>query len=335
MKLRTRWLTGFCLLALGVFGAEAQIAVQAQRLDQLLVDRLQRAPAEVLPLNDSVMAAEVNAVVRAVLTDVGAEVEAGAVLVELDETDFRLQLDAAEASLAAAQSRLTEAQAKLDRAQRLGEAQYVSAEELLARETAVSVSRADIRSAEAQVAIAERNLEKCRLVAPFAGTVQERMAQVGAYVTVGSPLLRLVQTDQIELSADIPVATAGGLERSGEAWFESAGERWAVRLARLSPVVDVNRRARQARFRFDGPMPSAGRSGEVVWRVESGQLPAGLLTRRDGSLGVFLVRGDTAVFVPVPGAQEGRPALVDLPRDSLIVVEGRQRLQDGDSVSLR
>ncbi len=125
------------------------------------------------------------------------------------------------------------------------------------------------------------------------------------------------------------------MESAGDGWFESGGERWPVRLARLSPVGVGAGGARGARFQFDGPAPGAGRSGEVVWRVGSGQLPAGLLTRRDGTLGVFLVRDDAAVFVPLPGAEEGRPAEVELPGESLVVVQGRQRLQDGDRVSRR
>jgi RND family efflux transporter MFP subunit len=335
MIFRARAKSFVLLFALWVGAVDAQVSIEVQPLEAVLVERLQRAPAEVLPLNNSVLAAEVNAVVAAVHADVGADVDAGALLLELDDTDFLLQREAADASLAAARSRLAEAEAKLERAQRLGEAQYVSADELLARETAVAVSRSDIRSAEVRLAIAQRDLDKCRIVAPFAGTVQDRAAQVGAYVRVGSPLLQLVQTDRIELAADIPVAASVGLEGAGEYWFESGGDRWMVQLARISSVVDADRRARRARFLFEGVAPNAGRSGEVVWRLESGQLPAGMLTRRDGALGVFLYRDGVAEFVPLPGAEEGRPAAVDLPHDSLVIVQGRQRLQDGDRVTLR
>ena len=51
-------------------------------------------------------------------------------------------------------------------------------------------------------------------------------------------------------------------------------------------------------------------------------------------LGVFVADSNTAQFVPVPGAQEGRPAPVDLSRDTLIVVRGQARLQDGDALTI-
>jgi len=315
--------------------APGQVAVRVAPLEEVLVSLERRAPAQVLPLNDSVMAAEVNAVVREVAADVGAEVAAGDVLLILEETDFRLQLDAAEAALASARAREDDARAKLERARSLSDAQYVSVDELLTRQTALSVAEADIASARAQVAIARRNLDKCRVVAPFDGAVQARPAQVGAYVTVGTPLLRLVQVGATEVDAEVPEDVADGLGQAGTLRFESRGERFPLRLLRLSPVVDPERRSRRARLAFTGPSAGAGRSGEIAWTVASGQLPANLLSRRDGRLGVFLHREGRAVFVPVPGAEEGRPAPVDLARDVEVIVLGQDRLQDGDPVTVR
>jgi RND family efflux transporter MFP subunit len=312
-----------------------QSRVEVASLSDILVAREHRVPAEVLPLNDSLLSAEVNAVVQEIGADVGARVEAGAMLIALEETDYELQLRAAEASLAAARSRLAEAEAKRDRAARLGDSQYISEDELLTRETTVAVSEADIRNAEAQVAIARRNLEKCRILAPFDGVVQARPAQVGAYVTIGAPLLRLVQTDRLELAAEIPVGLAAGLDEGAEAEFLSQGERWPVRLSRLSDVVAPERRARRARFEFIGDVPAPGRSGQVVWSSAQGQLPARLLSRRDGALGIFLYRDGRAEFTPLPRAEEGRPVAVDLPVNSRIIVQGQDRLQDGDAVEPR
>ena len=323
------------VICLPVASALGQIRVEVAPLADIVIAREHRVPAEVLPLNDSVLAAEVNAVVQKIGADVGARVVAGDVLILLEETDFELQLRAAEASLEAARARLAEARAKRDRAARLGDSQYISEDELLTRETTVAVSEADIRNAEAQVAIARRNLEKCRILAPFDGVVQARPAQVGAYVTVGSPVLRIVQTDRPELAAEIPVGLGAGLGEGAAAEFHSQGARWPVSLSRLSGVVATERRARRARFAFTGDAPAPGRSGQVVWTSAQGQLPARLLSRRGGVLGIFLYRDGRAEFTSLPEAEEGRPVPVDLPLDSRVIVQGQERLQDGDAVELR
>ena len=66
--------------------------------------------------------------------------------------------------------------------------------------------------------------------------------------------------------------------------------------------------------------------------MDKGQLPSNLVSRRNGRLGVFLHLGGKAVFTPLPGAQEGRPVAIDLPLQSEIIIHGRDRVQDGDTV---
>lgn len=311
-----------------------QVPVQVQTLAETLVDLERRAPADVRPLNDAQMAAEVAAVVAAVHADVGQQVQPGDLLLHLDATDYELNLRQAEANLDSSRAQKAQADARLTRARELSQNQYVSADELLERETDVMVKAAQIRANEVAVSVARRNLEKTRVTAPFAGVVAERNAQVGSFVTNGTPLLRLTQVDRFELDAEIPAAVADSLQGSDDMYFLSRGQRWPVDLLRLSPAIEKERRSRRARFAFTGEAPTVGRSGELVWHVERGLLPSNLVSRRDGELGVFLHAEGKAVFRPLPGAQEGRPVAVDLPQDTEIIVRGRDRLQDGDAVTV-
>jgi RND family efflux transporter MFP subunit len=314
--------------------ALAQVPVQMQPLGEILVDLEYRAPADVQPLNDALMSAEVSAVVAAVLADVGQQVEPGQLMLQLDATDYQLNLRQAEANLASSLAQKAEADAKLRRARELGQNQYVSADELLERETRVMVISAQIQAHEVAVSVARRNLDKCSVTAPFAGVVAERMAQVGSFVTNGSPLLRLTQMDRFELDAEIPAKLADSLHHAQALYFESRGQRWPVELLRLSPAIETARRSRRARFAFVADAPTVGRSGELVWHVEKGLLPANLVTRRNGELGVFLHQDGRAVFTPLPDAQEGRPVAVEFPAGTEVIVRGRDRLQDGDTVTV-
>jgi len=290
------------------------------------------APAEVRSLNASTLSAEVTAVVRRIWADVGQNVQRGQKLVELDSADYQLALNQAEANLAASRAQKAQADARLERAQELGAKQYMSADDLLSRETDVSVVAAQIKVQEASVAIARRNLEKCLIVAPYDGAVDGRWAQEGAYVTPGTPLIGLVQTDRFELDADIPYELADSISRAKAMRFDSQGESWPVELIRLAPVIGTERRTRHARFGFTEQAPAVGRSGAIVWSLEQGKLPVNLVVRREGQLGVFLNRSGIAQFEPLPNAEEGRPVPVNLPLDTEIVVQGRERLQDGDRI---
>ena len=321
-----------CVLGSASATAQMAVPVRTQALAELLIQVDYSAPADVQSLNTATLSAEVTGVVKSVQANVGQEVGAGQLLLDLDASDYQLQLEQAQANLAAAKAQKQQADARLKRAEELSARQYISADDLLARNTEVSVAAAQIQVLQSAVALARRNLEKCRVTSPFNGAVVERFAQHGSYVLPGSPLFRLVQTDQLELDAEIPDELVGTLQQSASMSFDSRGDSWPVRLLRLSPVVDPERRSRRARLEFSGETPAPGRSGQLVWRVDKGMLPANLIVRRDGQLGVFLNQSNTAVFTPLPAAQEGRPVAVNLPLDSEVVVQGRERLQDGDRI---
>ena len=315
--------------------AQAEVSVRTQALNEVLVDFERRAPAEVRALNDSTIAAEVSSVVLSVHADVGQAVKKGDRLLELNPVDYQLNLKQAEANLASSKARLSQANAKLKRAQTLGDSQYISADELLERETDVMVFNAQIQANEVAVSIARRNLEKCSLTAPFDGVVGKRMAQVGNFVRNGDPLIAVTQVDQFELDAEIPDGQADEIRLAEMVRFESRGQSWPVELLRLSPVINSQGRTRQARFIFAEDAPAVGRSGELAWMVGEGMLPSNLISRRNGVLGVFVLDSGKARFKPLPGAQEGRPASVDFPTTTRVITLGRERLQDGASVTVQ
>ena len=334
--MRFIWIIFFSLsMTTPALWAQTSFNVRAQALSEVLVDFERRAPAEVRALNDSTIAAEVSSTVLSVHADVGQAVKKGDLLLELDPVDYQLNLEQAEANLASNRARLSQADVRLKRARTLGGKQYISADEVLERETDVMVLNAQIQASEVAVSIARRSLDKCSLLAPFDGVVGKRMAQVGNFVRNGDPLIAVTQVDQFELDAEIPDGQADEIINTGTIRFESRGERWPVRLLRLSPVINSQGRTRQARFAFSGNAPSVGRSGELVWGVGKGMLPSNLISRRNGVLGVFLLDSDKARFEPLPDAQEGRPVSVDLPANTPVITLGRERLQDGVPVTVQ
>jgi RND family efflux transporter MFP subunit len=290
------------------------------------------APADVLSPNESQLSADVTARVARVHADVGSTVKAGARLLELDATDYRLALAQAEARVNAAQSRVALAQRRLDRTRELLQQKFASEDEVLALQTELQSLQADVQVAEADRGVAERNVEKCLIRAPFDGVVVERSAQVGTLATAGSALLRLIDLSPPEVEAAVPSSDAASLSQASELSFVTQSKTYAVRLLRLAPVVDRAGRTRVARFAFVDDRATAGSSGTISWRASGQLLPASLLVKREQALGYFLADNGRAQFVAVPDAQEGRPFAADVPLQSVFVVRGQQGLKDGDAI---
>jgi RND family efflux transporter MFP subunit len=293
------------------------------------------APAQVIAPNDSLLAAEISARVVRVRADVGAQVKAGDLLVELDHADHRLALAQADAQVAAARARLSLTGQRREQALSLRQKQFVSDDAVLELQTAVQAAEAELAVAQAQRAVAARTVEKCRILAPFAGAVLERQAQVGALAAPGTPLLRLVDLAAPEIEAQIPAGQADELTRAANLFLDRQGRRYPARLLRLSPVVDKAARTRLARLAFVDPAQAApaGSSGLLRWETPAARLPAELLVKRGDQLGAFVVEAGRARFIPVPDAEEGRPFAITLSPQTPVVTEGQQGLTDGQPVA--
>lgn len=313
--------------------AQAPAAVKTRALAEIAEAPQGQASAEVKTPNDSLLAAELTAVVALVRADVGAQVRRGETLVELDASDARLALAQAEAMVAAAEASATLAQQRFERAQQLKARDFASDDDLLARSTELAAAKAEVAVRQAARRIAVRGVEKTRVVAPFDGVVLERHAQVGALAVPGTPLLRLADLAAPEVEAALQVADATRFEAASDLRFESLGRSWPLQLQRLSPVADAASRTRRVRLSFVGVPAPAGLAGVLRWSGTQRTLPADLLVRREAGLGLFIIEAGTARFVPVAEAQEGRRFAVDLPESARIVVEGHQSLRDGQAVA--
>lgn len=301
-------------------------------LAELIVQAEHEAPAAALSLNESRIASEVTARVQAIPVEIGAVVEAGSVLVELDPRDAELALERAQAALTSVQARIRHAEFQLQRARELHKRNFASEDTLTQRETELDVLRAERAGAEAQLASAQRELDKCTVRAPYRAIVHARQAQVGELATPGTPLLTLIDVSRIEVSAQIQPKDGASLQVAQDIRFVAPGGEHPLRLLRISPAIDRATRTQEARLAFGAEPAAPGTEGRIRWHGDGNLLPAELLSRRAGRLGVFVADGDTARFVALEQAQEGRPAAVDLAPDTRIIVEGRFALQDGQTI---
>ncbi len=312
-----------------------QTPVSTSPLSELLVDSPTQAPASVDSLNSGVLSAELTAVVAAFEIEPQSRVASGDILVRLDDTDYRLALQQSEALLAAARARVDLVDGRLERARRLVPDGFVSVDDVAALETELAVMRAETKVQEAAVAVARRSLDKTRIRAPFDAQTGERMAAVGQLVLPGTPLLAIIDLSAIELRATVTAAEADTLQSGSGVRFETLGREYRVELLRMSDTIDSGTRTREARLKFVDTPPPVGSQGRLIWRRAGGLLPAHLLVRRNGRLGVFMHADGYAHFHVVDGAQEGRPVAVALAAESEIIIDGRESLNDGDPVTVR
>ncbi|MCF8178607.1 MAG: efflux RND transporter periplasmic adaptor subunit [Sulfuritalea sp.] len=293
------------------------------------------APASVLGKNETRLAAEVSSRIMALPVDAGDRVRKGQIVARLDSRDAELALARSDAALAQAKARLAQVLAQTRRARSLREKNFISAEALTLRETELVLAEADTRAAQAARATAARGVEKSTLRAPFDAVVRARSGQVGEITAPGVPLLTLADTSDLQLVAQVQARDAASLTQSKSPEFVAGGVHHALKILQVSSAISREARTVEARFSFVAAPPPPGREGRLVWRDTQAHVQPDLIVRRDGRYGVFVLEANKVRFVVIEGAQEGRPAPLDLPPGSMLVQQGRHALQDGMPVTLQ
>jgi len=126
--------------------------------------------------------------------------ESGVTLVQIDDRDYHYQLARAEAGIADAKRLLAEEKARALQAKR--EWRNLGSEEanaLFLREPQVEAAEAGVKAATAERNQAALNLERTAIKTPFAGRVRQKHVDLGQYVTAGSPVARIYDTQKVEI----------------------------------------------------------------------------------------------------------------------------------------
>lgn len=322
------------LVCASAFAAPPPV-VETRALSELAVHPQRVASAQAVSLNLAKVSAELSARIDSIPVEPGQRIAKGATLAKLDCVDIRIAAQRAQAALESAQARLALAQQQFRRNEELAARNFISAAALDARRSELDVARADVKLNTAAHAAARRDVGKCTLRSPYPAIVEARLAQVGELASPGTPIVELWDTSRLQLSAQVQQADAAWLPQARPV-FTSQGRDYPVKLVRISPAVNLAARTREARYVFAGTLPPPGSNGVLRWQDPRAFVPADYVVRRGQHFGVFVLDGRTARFVPLAGAQEGRPAPAgDLAGTTRLVTDGRFALQHGMTVAPR
>ena len=106
----------------------------------------------------------------------------------------------------------------------------------------------------ADIELAQLNIDRCRIRAPFAGRIDRLSVEQGQAVQRGTELLRIVAPDRVEIPIEVPVSSRPNVRVGAECTvvMESLPNvTWTGRIARLSPSADERSRTFRAYIEVD------------------------------------------------------------------------------------
>lgn len=197
-------------------------------------------PGEIEPWTRLELMAKIRGTVDQVLVIEGRQVKQGEALARIEEADYRIALDAAEANHDLA--RVT-----IARIRRLFEQDIIPVVELDKAEN-------ELRTAKAARDDAALNLSRCTVTAPMSGVIRRLDLKKGLMLSVGDPMAELLKIDQVKAVIGIPesdvaavrdldtveftIQALGDRKVTGRKFFLSSSPENQARLYRLELAVD-------------------------------------------------------------------------------------------------
>ena len=338
-------------------GRPAGVGVQAVEMRALA----ETVPvfAEVTTARDGDVAGRVAGNVETVAVLAGSRVEAGDLLVELNDDLLTIKVAQSEAQLAEAEAGIETARARVDRARialdriealrggssfsrgRFDDAQA----DFLEAEAQFFEAQAREKSAQSQLAETRYQLERSKILAPFSGVVLEVNTIPGAFIQAGTPLVRLLDTEAFEVQANVPSRYTSFLQ-PGQTVTASTefGTELALELRAILPVEDPSTRTRAVLFAAPdlADLDTAAVGQSLTVEIPVGEAREVLSVPKDA---LVQARGGWTVFVAADDQAQPRPVTLGVPLGDryevlsglapgdLVVVRGNERLRPGQSIS--
>ncbi|MBA4502560.1 efflux RND transporter periplasmic adaptor subunit [Marinobacterium marinum] len=182
----------------------SNIVVQRQALEEhLLLDGVIEA------VQQSTVSAQTSGRVTALPFDVDDSVPAGALIVQLEDSEQQARFSQAQAGLAEARAGLTDARQQFARVQSLHERKLVANQALDQARNQLNAAQARLARADAGLAEAQQQLDYTRITAPYGGILTERHVELGESVNPGQPLLTGLSLQHLRVVVDLPQQYAG------------------------------------------------------------------------------------------------------------------------------
>ncbi|NBB75464.1 MAG: efflux RND transporter periplasmic adaptor subunit [Bacteroidetes bacterium] len=207
-------------------------------------------PAREIDLNAEVAGRIVSA---SEALESGGRFQAGETLVQIDPSDYEAAVQQAQAAVTEAQFQVIQAReeaqsarAEYERLRRsTGQTPGPDSTELgrlVYREPQLRRAQANLESARAALQTARTNLRRTTVEAPFNGQVRTKRADLGAYVTPGTPIATIHGTDAVEVPISLTSREAALVEGL-----------WAAQAERRSNIpATVTAEYGGERFAWDG-----------------------------------------------------------------------------------
>jgi RND family efflux transporter MFP subunit len=334
-----------------------------------------KSPGEAFTDRKIALKAEVSGVVKSLNVSEGKHVKAGEILLELEDREYRLRLEKQQALRlkylsdlylerqfavadkevpAAILEKLNKAEAEFNKASSafrkglVSQADFEKAEkdyeialiEAGRKKDEIMASSKGVTGQEIEVKIAQMELDKTRIRAPFAGIITDIKISPREHMDAGRELFTLVNISQIRVKAKVLESEIGKMSVGREVDLRFSaypGKVFKGLVEAISPIVNAEDKTCAVHISVDNPTeeikPGMHAEVEIAAEIHKDKLlvPQESILVRGGRKLVFVVEGDLAKwrYVQIGLENEDFAEILPSERPEEMVKEGELVITEG------
>ena len=199
MTTTSRLITPLLLLLATPLAALESVSVEHRSISDVIV-----VDGTVEAINKATLTAQTQGRVTAIHFDVDDYVDAGELVLELENREQKSRVSQASGAMEEAQAAEEEASKNFARVEELVQSGTLSRADFDRSKAALDASRARAKQAAANLDQARQQLSYTQIVAPYPGILTDRFVEVGELATPGKPLVAGLSLDRIRVTATVP-----------------------------------------------------------------------------------------------------------------------------------
>lgn len=274
------------------------------------------------------------------IEEVGSQVKKGQLLAQIDDRHLKLQLAGQQAQVKQHQANVDYLTGQKERFLKLREKNNSALSEYERVNKDLTIAINEVVALNISVEQTLLALEKTAITAPFAGNISQRFVHVGELITLGRPLVQLIDTKNLDIKIAAPISIAPFLKRGSKVMVKWNQTLLELPVRTWSQAGEQSSRTFDVRLAADGLDILAGSAVTVSLPKEKAKqailVPRDALMLRDNETYVLTIDEEqTAHKVSVlvgQGVDSWISVIGALSVEDSVVVRGGERLQSGEKV---